>query len=74
MRALRHLENFAEEFKSTGDFESSRGPAESERRVALAALAKKKNMMAAVWLESDAEMLKTYENAQKSWTAKKKTC
>ena len=39
MRALRHLEDFAEEFKSTGDFESSRGPAESERRVALAALA-----------------------------------
>ena len=29
MRALRHLEDFAEEFKSTGDFESSRGPAES---------------------------------------------
>lgn len=75
MRALRHLEDFAEEFKSTGDFESSRGPAESERRVALAALAKKKNAVAraAGFVGEYAEMLKTYENAQKSWTAKKKT-
>lgn len=75
MRALRHLEDFAEEFKSTGDFESSRGPAESERRVALAALAKKKNAVAraAGVVGEYAEMLKTYENAQKSWTAKKKT-
>ena len=75
MRALRHLEDFAEEFKSTGDFESSRGPAESERRVALAALAKKKKAVArAAGLVGEyAEMLKTYENAQKSWTAKKKT-
>ena len=75
MRALRHLEDFAEEFKSTGDFESSRGPAESERRVALAALAKKKNAVAraAGFVGEYAEMLKTYENAQKSWIAKKKT-
>jgi len=73
--ALRHLEDFAREFEKSGDFESSRGPSESKRRVALAALAKKKTTAAraAGLVGAYADMIKTYSNAQKEWTAKKKT-
>ena len=74
-RALRHLEDFARDFEKSGDFEASRGPSESKRRVALAALAKKKTTVAraAGLVGAYADMIKTYSNAQKEWTAKKKT-